>query len=364
MLRRWWRSLRFYWQVYLATMISFGGIIVIVEVLVEPVVLEFLARHFHLDETISEFFLWVFSIFSATLFTGFVLSHMVTRKMTGMVTLAKRLASGDLSARIKPSGSDEDVFTQLAGVFNKMADALERLLSHEKRLLADISHELRSPLTRMTVAAALLPMKRETDEFDTTVKMIENEIEQMNTLVGILLEQGRERLRDLSDYTLISLSALVGETVSAYSFVAENEDKKIESAIVPNMYVWGHPVRLRMILDNVLSNAFSHTPTNGQIDVIVKESGDRVAVSIRDYGPGVPDKHLPDIFKAFFRVDPSRARNSRGVGLGLALAHDAAIAMGGDIAAVNSHPGLNVTLTLPVSSRSSGRGRNATKKGD
>lgn len=87
------------------------------------------------------------------------------------------------------------------------------------------------------------------------------------------------------------------------------------------------------------------------LKVIVKQDGNQVSVSIRDYDSGVPEEQLPDIFKAFCRVDPSRSRNSGGVGLELALARDAAIAMGGDITAVNSHPGLRVTLTFPVSNQ-------------
>ena len=348
MLRRWWRSLGFYWQVYIVMVISFGGIIAFVEGIAEPFFLTLLEERCRVDAASGEIILWIVSVIAPTLVLGFVMTHMVMRKMTKLLRMAKRLSTGDLAVRIETDGNERDVFAQMAGVFNDMAGSLERLRVHEKRLLADISHELRSPLTRMSLAVALLPAKHPPAEVAAMAELLDDEIDRMNTLVGMLLHHARDRLNEQAEYTRVRLSELAGKAVAAHSFAASADGQRIDATIGPDVLVWGHAVRLRMIFDNLLSNARFYAPKGESIVVRVGQNDGYVFVAVRDRGPGVPEKHLRDIFKAFFRVDQSRARTSGGVGLGLALARDAAIAMGGDIEARNANPGLEVTVTLPL----------------
>ena len=347
MIRRWWLSLGFYWQVYIFMVAAFGGIIMVAEGVAEPFVLTLLEERFRLGDRLNEIILWIVSVFVPTLALGFLLTHMVMWKMTGMVDMARRLSGGDLSARIQTSGSGNDVFNQMAHVFNDMAESLEGLLAHEKRLLADISHELRSPLTRMGMAAALLPMKETPDEIAAIGNIFDDEINQMNALVGMLLQHARDRLDSHGSYSRIDLSELAGESARANSFLAADKGVRIDAEIGQGILVWGQAVRLRMIIDNIVINAIFYSPAGSAIAMKVEQDSEHVSISIRDHGPGVPEKHLRDIFRAFFRVDQSRARASGGVGLGLALAYDAAVAMGGEITARNDHPGLEVNVTLP-----------------
>lgn len=348
MLRRWWHGLDFYWQVYLIVILCFGTIIALVEGIAEPIVINLLEERFQVAARTTEIVLWVVSVLVPTFALGFVITHMVVRRMTNMVKMAKRLKRGDLTARIDAMGNDKDVFNQLAGVFNGMADSLERLIDQEKRLLADVSHELCSPLTRMGVAAALLPTKRKADEVDAIAKLLDAEINQMNVLVGMLLQQRRERLKDRGGYSSIDLSGLARDMAAAHTLVAVNDGKNIDTGIEPGIVVLGNLVGLRMIIENVVSNALFYSPPSGRVEVRVWRDGKHAFFAVRDYGQGVPEKSLRDIFRAFFRVDPSRARTSGGAGLGLTLAHDAAVAMGGDIEARNAEPGLEVIVTLPL----------------
>lgn len=347
MIRRWWNSLGFYWQVYLFMVVSFGAIITLVEGLIEPLALKVLGKALHLDEDWAEVTFWIISVFVPTLVLGFALTQLVMRRLNKTVAMAQRLSCGDLGARIDASGDERDIFNRLGRSFNDMADSLERLLSHEKRLLADISHELRSPLTRMGVATALLPLKRDAADFESVVKTLESEIDHMNNLVGTLLEQGRNRLRGDAEYVRVDLTALVNETAGAFDLVANREEKRIVASIDPDVAVWGHGGRIRTILENLLSNALFYAPRGDSIEISVRRMGDFTFLTVRDHGPGVPDEYLKDIFRAFYRVDQSRARKSGGVGLGLTLAHDAAVVMGGDIEARNAGPGLEVTVSLP-----------------
>ena len=349
MISRWWRSLGFYWQLYLIMIGSFGGIITLVEAVAEPLLLKVLEERFQLAPATSEIIMWIAGVLAPTLVLGSILTQMVVHKNVAIVKMAKRLSCGDLTTRIETTGNENDVFNQLALVFNNMAGSLENVMTNEKRLLTDISHELRSPLTRMSVATALLSIKREPEEIAAMAKILDAEIDHMNKQVAILLEQGRNRLREQEKYGRVDLSALTRDVVAMHSLVANANKKSINASIVPDIGIWGHPARLRMILDNILSNALFYSPPNGSVEVCVSQEKEKAILSVRDQGPGVPEKHLQDIFRAFFRIDESRARSSGGVGLGLALARDATIAMGGVIEARNLKPGLEVIVAFAES---------------
>lgn len=348
MIRQWWRSLGFYWQVFLFMVLAFGGIITFVEAVIEPLFLTPLVVWLDTGEVSAEIVIWIASVLFPSLVLGFIMTSMVMRKLRDTVEMAQKLSYGDLRARIATTRDDKDVFNQLARVFNTMADSLERLLLYEKRLLADISHELRSPLTRMGLATALLPMNRDTDDFDRTVKLIESEIEHMNKMVGLLLEQGRERLDNKNNYSQVDLTRLISDLTEGYALMAEREGKTLIVDLDPEICIWGHEIRTRMIVDNIISNAMFYAPQNSQIIVTGKREGNKALLTVRDHGHGIPEQHMQDIFRAFFRVDSSRARISGGAGLGLALAKDAAVAMGGDITARNVEPGLEILVTLPL----------------
>ena len=358
---RWWGSLGFFWQVYLLMAVSFGCIITLVEGVLEPLAISLLQDFAANYPEWNELVLWVIGTLAPTLLIGCILTGMVMRKLADLDQATRRLASGELKARIPEVGDEKDVFNRLAINFNTMADSLERLIANEKRLLADISHELRSPLTRMNVATALLPKKRNDDDgFESLVRNLESEIDQMNTLVGALLEQGRARIMEQGGRTRIDLSRLTEEIVDGYRSVGQENGVEIAARIEPGLTILGNPVRARMILENILGNAVFYAPAASSVDVCVAGDGKTVHLSVRDYGPGVPEEHLGDIFRAFFRADDSRARNSGGVGLGLTLARDAALAMGGDIKAENAGPGLGIVVVFPSVE---GRGGGVASKG-
>lgn len=345
--RRWWDSLNFFWQVYLIMVLSFGCIITLVEGVLEPAATYLLLDFAVSNPELNEFVLWVIGTLLPTLFIGYILTKMVMKKLVYMDQATRMLACGELKTRISETGNEKDVFNRLAVSFNMMANSLERLVANEKRLLADISHELRSPLTRMNVATALLPKKRNDDGFESLVRNLESEIEQMNSLVGALLEQGRARVLEEGIRHRIDLSGLASEVAGSYQNLGRESGVEIVTCIEPGLAILGNPVRVRMILENLLGNATFYAPAASRIDVCAAKNGDAICLSVRDYGPGVPEGYLNDIFRAFFRVDDSRSRDSGGVGLGLTLSKEAVLAMGGDIKARNAQPGLEVTVVFP-----------------
>lgn len=351
MIRRRWRSLSFYWQIYLIMAVSFGLAITLTEVVLEPLIEDSIEEWLEDDDVEwPDAVVWTIGTVFPTLALSWIVATLVTRRMRGTVTMANRLSCGDLGARIAVSGDERDAFNQLAVSFNNMADSLERLLVNEKRLLADISHELRSPLTRMAVAVELLPLKRDDPAgFAALTETLESDIEQMKRLVALLLEQGRQRLAERDSHDRVDLSGLTRETAAAFSLVADEQGKLLTVDVEDGLAVWGDALRIRMILENILSNAVFHSPAGGRIELRTeRDAAGNARVSVRDHGPGVPERHLRDIFRPFFRVDASRARKSGGAGLGLAVARDAAVAMGGTIAARNAEPSLEVTASLPL----------------
>lgn len=346
-LRAWYRSLTFYWQVYLVTVISFGVIIMIVEWGLEPVVEDMLEGWYGKDEDWHEVPLWIVSVGVPSLFVGSMLSSMVSRRLEGLEQATSRLARGDLGARIETDGTKDDVFDRLAANFNSMAESLEILIAGEKRLLADISHELRSPLTRLGVAAEILEKKGGKGDIAPTVAAVGREVELMSDLVEMLLLRGRERLAAAGEPEPLDLADILLDIGGHFSRLAEDGGKYVRLGIGEDLRILGTAGRLRSIFENLLENALFYSPPGGEIAFTAVREGDEAVVTVRDFGPGVPPEQLKNIFRAFFRADPSRARTSGGVGLGLTLAREAATAMGGTITAKNALPGLEVVVRLP-----------------
>ncbi|MBV8817541.1 MAG: HAMP domain-containing protein [Acidobacteriaceae bacterium] len=251
---------------------------------------------------------------------------------------------GDFSARAPASRRDE--LGQLARTFNEMADRIQTLLKAERRLLQDISHELRSPLARLGVAVELA---RSGDGGPATFDRIEREAERLNDLVGELLQVTRaegdpsQRKKDP-----VPLEQILSGLVYDSEIEATSKGCKLALDAAQPATVLGDEVLLRRAIDNVLRNAIRYAPEASTVEVQLQVNDASAEISIRDFGPGVPEESLTRIFDAFYRVDSDRNRNSGGVGLGLAIARRAIVLHKGKLHAENAHPGLRVTIELPL----------------
>lgn len=336
----------FFWQVYLFMILAIGCIITLVEGALEPLAAYMLNGVCAAHPVMCEAMLWMLGTLFPALLIGLLITRMVIARLDGLELAARTLSCGDLKARMDESGDKNEVFTRLARNFNSMAESLERLIVDEKRLLADISHELRSPLTRMNLTIALLEKYRYGDGFEKTVRTLEAETGHMIELVKALLAQGRERLVP-NGRIQIDFSALVLEAIESFRIVCDASGRTIAADVSPGLVIGGNIMRARMVVENILTNAIFYTPDDGSIQVRANRDGANIVFSIRDHGPGIPPQHLNNVFRAFFRVDGSRARNSGGVGLGLTIVKESVLLMGGDITARNMEPGLEMRVTLP-----------------
>jgi two-component system sensor histidine kinase CpxA len=266
-----------------------------------------------------------------------------------LAEIVRRFGVGDLSARVR--WRRHDGIGDVGRAFDQMADRIEKLLTAERRLLQDISHELRSPLARLSFAAELA---RTSPDREAAAMRVNKEIDHLTDLVQSLLHVTREE-GDLSARKLESvvLDGLVHALIEDCEIEAAARGCRLVSAGSSRAELLADPVLLRRALENILRNAISYAPTGSVVEIALNTTDGNASVAVRDYGPGVPEGRLTQIFKPFFRVDSSRNADSGGVGLGLAIAQRAIQMHHGHVWAENVEPGLRVCVELPLDRPSS-----------
>jgi signal transduction histidine kinase len=285
--------------------------------------------------------LWIIGLV-ALLCYGF--AYHLTSPVRRLRSVLERFGQGDLSARAAISRKDE--LGQLATSFNQMADRIQTLLAAERRLLLDISHELRSPLARLGVAVELA---RSGEDRDHMLDRIQKEADRLNELVAELLQVTRvEGDPSLHKSESVPLDELLADIVYDSLLEAKSKDCTLLLKAPLAVTLPGDEELIRRAVENVIRNAIRYAPASSPIDIELKKSGDMAEICVRDYGPGVPAEALPRIFDPFYRVDSDRNRVSGGLGLGLAIARRSVELHKGKLTARNATPGLQVSIELPL----------------
>ena len=280
------------------------------------------------------------------------LSLYLTRPITRLRATAQRLAGGDLAARSSPHRiTRKDELGDLSRDFDVMAARIQQLMTAQRRFVADVSHELGAPLTRMHLAQALL-RRENAERRSIALDRMERETDKLSNLVQqLLLLAGLEAGRCPAEtMAAVSLQSLCKNIIEDASFEAEHARCRIASSCA-EVTLLAYPQLLRRAIDNVLRNAVRYAPPESEVllNCSVDRDQDIVFVEIVDSGPGVPDSMLSDIFLPFFRTAPGRESDSGGTGLGLAIAAEAVQLHDGTITAQNrSNGGLQVTIKLPL----------------
>lgn len=288
----------------------------------------------------SPFYVWVVLVIT---FLSYILAVHLARPLRRLRRTVERFGRGDLSARLNSTRRDE--LGDLARAFDRMAERIETLLNAERRLLQDVSHELRSPLARLHFAVELA---RTSPDRETGMARIRKEADRLAGLVDELLQltraEGDPSSRAMDD---VPLHDLLTGLVEDCTLEAEPRGCALVTRIGGPVYVRGEGELFRRAFENVIRNAIRHAPERTAVQVGLELVENVATIQVRDFGPGVPEDDLESIFKPFFRVDTARDRASGGAGLGLSIARRAIVLHQGAMTARNAGPGLLVTFSLP-----------------
>lgn len=288
---------------------------------------------------------------------GALVCLLLARYLTAPIERLRRAteayAAGDMSHRVGPTlGRRRDEIVDLATAFDRMAERLSALISSQKQLLVDVSHELRSPLSRVQVALGLA-RQRAGHHPAPELDRIERETERLNELIGELLSLARlESVTQPPAPEPVDLGELLHTVVSDAALEAQlRHCKLILEKRIPAI-IQGNAQLLHSALENVVRNAVKYTTGGTPVRLTMDRDPaqpDWLLIRVRDKGPGVPDAMLARMFEPFVRVGDARDRSSGGYGLGLAIAERAVRLHGGEISAHNEpEGGLTVTIRLPA----------------
>jgi two-component system sensor histidine kinase CpxA len=280
--------------------------------------------------------------------TTFALVLLFTRPVAQLRSAARSLAKGNLNARVHPREADSplfkgDAFAALMRDFNHMAERLEQLVGAQKLLLRDVSHELRSPLARLSVALELAredagkPMRAHLDR-------IEREADRLNQLIGQLLTlSSMEALDRQRHFVPISLNQLVEKIVPDAEYEARQRDCTVVFRAEGECLVAGNEELLYRAIENIIRNAIRFTESGTEVEVVlrhIKENGAaKIELEVGDHGPGIPEGEREAIFRPFYRVDDARSPHTGGFGVGLAIAERAVRLHGGELSVTNREGG-------------------------
>lgn len=282
---------------------------------------------------------------------SFFLARSLTAPLEALRTATRRIAAGDLDARVaETTPRRRDEFGQLGADFNQMAARLQSMQQASRRLLRDVSHELRSPLARLSVALEIA-RKKGSDSIKPELDRIALEGDRLESLVNDVLGLLRETSENSpkQDETF-DLSALLTELVEVVNYEVAEGKPGVQWQAGEAVAFHGDRELIWRTMENLLRNALRHTnPEQGVVLGLNPDSARReLLISVRDFGTGVPEAELEKIFEPFYRVQESRDRHTGGHGIGLSIAAAAVVRHGGVIKASNEPGGgLCVSVCLP-----------------
>ncbi len=310
---------------------------------------------------------------------SFLLYRYVMTPLKILERAAKQFSAGNFAVRIKEDiGSHNNEMTLLADAFDHMAERTSELIHHQRQLLADLSHEIRTPLTRIDMAVDCVEqdiqkqkaIERLRYESSTMRELVEDAL----TLVWLNNEKPN---LDKESFDLMELLQVICDDAqfeypnNELVIDTPEQDELLADGPIDELIIESSPRALGQALENIIRNALSYTPPNSKVRVSFKISSDSISIKIKDYGKGVPEHLLDNIFQPFFQVDKSRLEKNivaldsnhkkrGGFGLGLALAQRQIAAAGGAVRAENHYQagehysdtpnriaGLQVIITLP-----------------
>jgi two-component system, OmpR family, sensor histidine kinase CpxA len=293
---------------------------------------------------------------SVTLLVSGLICYVLTRYLTAPILrlreASQQLAQGNLSTRAA-AGMERrrDELGSLVQDFNAMAARIEELVSGQRQLIYDISHELRSPLARLNVA---LDLARGRKGNDPAFDHMEQDLERLNEMIGRLLTVARLDSSAIPvPMSQVDLIELISQIARSADLELRKSNAAVQLTLPGQFFVHGNAELLHSAIENVVRNAIRYTGIGNPVEVRMTTQNTAepspALIVVRDHGPGVPESELANIFQPFYRIADDRNRESGGAGLGLAIAGRVVRIHGGSIRARNAQPhGLEVEILLPA----------------
>jgi len=278
---------------------------------------------------------------------GWWVARSVARPVEALRSAAQKMAAGELSARVDERWNRHDELGELARDFNAMAGRIEALVAHDRGVLQDLSHEVRSPLARLQIILDLAQHSAGA-EAEAHFLQAEREIARLDRMTGEMLALSRLK-GDLPgmEREPVELGLLLEECAATMHVPAQERDIELRLTHGGSPVVSGSAVLLRRAVENLIANAIKFSPQGGRIRIELRSESDHAVIEVRDHGPGVPANEIGMLFRPFFRG--SNARLAEGHGLGLTLVERVAKAHGGEAHAENADGGgLRAILSLPL----------------
>jgi signal transduction histidine kinase len=292
------------------------------------------------------------------LLAALLLSRRLLAPIESLTIAARRMGEGDLSQRVEVRTHDE--IAELAGAFNSMAEGLARAERLRRNMVSDVAHELRTPLTNIRCQLETLQdgLARPTPEL---IDSLHEEAMLLNRLIDDLQDLALAEAGELSlEPRVVSVREETLRAAGALARRAADGDLHLSVEVPAELNVLVDPDRFAQVLRNLLSNALTHTPPGGRIEIRARRTGTEIEIEVADTGRGISRDALPFIFDRFYREDSSRNRATGGAGLGLAIVKHLVAAHGGRVwAESEAGRGSTFHFTVPVASRPAPEGREA-----
>ncbi len=252
-----------------------------------------------------------------------------TRPIVNLAKAAEKFGKGEFVKEFRPSGAKE--IRQAAYEFDKMRKRITIHLNQRSEMLSGISHDLRTPLTRLKLQLALLKQQ-------DLAKKMSDDIEEMEKMLNEYLEFSRHQKNEETE--TVNISSIIDEVVTKY------ENKKIDISVEDNLKINIRPNSIKRCLTNLLDNGLSY---GEKVAILSNKGKDNLLIIVDDDGPGIDKSEYQNVMKPFYRIDKSRGQNKSGVGLGLSIANDIIRSHGGNIS-LDKSPlnGLRVKISLPL----------------